>query len=642
MPGIDQLLFGYRDGHELLAGSRALAPAQQRELLPHMDASFERADEQQLVGISARSTGGYLLARIWPAPERPRPGAVWAHGLLLSAEQLQFGHLGGLLALLRRPTDELLGGYGKKLPWPESSGVAATQPLAGVLTWAALVSDQRSRVVLWHPSSDAEHALVALLDAFPGPAREGLSFRTRERARLGDSPYRLQVASQLGGRTASATSMVIDARRPPNAPLPDWTTLIVDTEPAARRRDFLHRYGDEDARTQQQVSALAIIASSLDGDAGPDAVIQELVEHFPRPQEVLDLRIDLLGAADVAVELWDAEDDTRLGLLIEHSIHFDPGHFDISHRLTTYWQSDRGGALDLAARALHTNVDTAWRHGLIAALSSIVGPMDMSLLVASKPLFEAVLEHRPDLLGEPALWQAVSKALASRLLTTEGSRLPEADLAIALLGTPALLTLAVQTVPLQFDTAMREALRHPEKSAVRALAALPAFEGWIIDAPLASAETRRLLEWVAVERLHNRTSHGWWGIAEDLRAEPAGRLSAALLAVALDDSSADGDRLLELTFAPVHRALAEERLDDEAWSMLDPRLPRRDDWDRAGRLRRGLIKRATAGHWDAARLASTLEGAGPHGVRVADLVGGKHPLRKALDTALHGLVDIFR
>jgi hypothetical protein len=28
--------------------------------------------------------------------------------------------------------------------------------------------------------------------------------------------------------------------------------------------------------------------------------------------------------------------------------------------------------------------------------------------------------------------------------------------------------------------------------------------------------------------------------------------------------------------------------------------------------------------------------------RVIDLVGGKHPLRKVLDTVLHELVDIFR
>ena len=73
---VDQLLFGYRDGHELIAGSRPLSTVQQRDLLPHVDASFEAADERQLVGAAISSLDGYLLARIWPAPERPRRGAV--------------------------------------------------------------------------------------------------------------------------------------------------------------------------------------------------------------------------------------------------------------------------------------------------------------------------------------------------------------------------------------------------------------------------------------------------------------------------------------------------------------------------------------------------------------------------------------
>ena len=168
---VDQLLFGYRDGHELIAGSRPLSAVQQRELLPHVDASFEAADERQLVGAAIPSLDGYLLARIWPAPERPRRGAVWAHALLLSAEQLRFRRLGGLLALLHRPVDERLDGYDAKLPWPRETEVTAgaPPPLVEALASAAYAGDRRPRVVLWHAARDAEPALVALLDAFPGP-----------------------------------------------------------------------------------------------------------------------------------------------------------------------------------------------------------------------------------------------------------------------------------------------------------------------------------------------------------------------------------------------------------------------------------------------------------------------------------------
>jgi hypothetical protein len=118
MEAVDQLLFGYRDGHQLLAASRTISPRQQRELLPHVDASFERSDARQLVGIGVPALDAYLLGAIWPAPERPRPGAVWAHALLIGTDQLARLPLLGLLTLLERPRDDHLERYSRRLPWP--------------------------------------------------------------------------------------------------------------------------------------------------------------------------------------------------------------------------------------------------------------------------------------------------------------------------------------------------------------------------------------------------------------------------------------------------------------------------------------------------------------------------------------------
>jgi hypothetical protein len=214
---VDQFLFGYRDGHELIAGSRSLSPRQQRDVLPHLDASFDRADAQQLVGIGIPSLGGYLLARIWPAPERPRPGAVWAHALLLTAEQLARVRLAGLPGLLRRPIDDRFDGYSTALPLLQEADRATPPLLTRALTWALQSGDGGRVIVLWDHPDEAETALVALLDAVPGPDRMALSFRTRERARP-NSPYRLQVAAAVAGPVGEASELVIDPRRPQTAP----------------------------------------------------------------------------------------------------------------------------------------------------------------------------------------------------------------------------------------------------------------------------------------------------------------------------------------------------------------------------------------------------------------------------------------
>ena len=220
MATVEQLLFGYRHGHELIAGSRELTAAQLREVMPHVDASLEGTEEHQLVGVWISSVERYLLARIWPAPEQSRPGAVWAHALLIDAEDLRARPLAALPTMLRRPDEAAVNGYGEHLGWPAHGEPLRVPPALGrALVNATLPGDDRPRVVLWRAPQQAESALVALLDAMPSTRRPGLSFRTRERVRPGASAYRVQVAASLRGASAGADAAapVIDAREAPPA-----------------------------------------------------------------------------------------------------------------------------------------------------------------------------------------------------------------------------------------------------------------------------------------------------------------------------------------------------------------------------------------------------------------------------------------
>ena len=211
MRTVDQLLFGYRNGHELVGGSLELTAAQLREVMPHADGSLERTEEHQLVGIWISSIERYLLARIWPAPEQSRPGAVWAHALLIDAEDLRARPLAALPSLLCRPDAAAIDGYSDRLAWPaDCEPIRVPGPLGRALVDATLPADDRPHVVLWPEAAQAQSALVALLDAMPAARRSRLSFRTRERVRPGASAYRVQVAASLRGGGAEATVPVID------------------------------------------------------------------------------------------------------------------------------------------------------------------------------------------------------------------------------------------------------------------------------------------------------------------------------------------------------------------------------------------------------------------------------------------------
>lgn len=216
MRTVDQLLFGYRNGHELIAASRELTAAQLREVVPHVDASLEPAEEHQLVGVWIHSIECYLLARIWPAAGQSRPGAVWAHALLIGADELHAGSLAGLQTLLRRPDESGADRYDEPLAWPaDSEPIRVPPPLGRALVDATLPGDDRPHVVLWPAPEEAQSALVALLDAMPAARRADLSFRTRERVRPVASPYRVQVAASLRGRDSNMLVPVIDARPAP-------------------------------------------------------------------------------------------------------------------------------------------------------------------------------------------------------------------------------------------------------------------------------------------------------------------------------------------------------------------------------------------------------------------------------------------
>jgi hypothetical protein len=76
MTALDQLVFGYREGHQLLGGSRQLDPRDLRLLLGATDMSIEGSSGRFLTGVRLATQPDYALCATWAAPEAPLPGAV--------------------------------------------------------------------------------------------------------------------------------------------------------------------------------------------------------------------------------------------------------------------------------------------------------------------------------------------------------------------------------------------------------------------------------------------------------------------------------------------------------------------------------------------------------------------------------------
>src|SRR5262245_54967263 len=88
---IEQALFGYREGHQLLAASVPLVPKVRQFVANVTDGSGPETSEgfdSAYTGLPIPDTSYYALFCTWPAPEMPQPGCVWSHVLLLDLADL--------------------------------------------------------------------------------------------------------------------------------------------------------------------------------------------------------------------------------------------------------------------------------------------------------------------------------------------------------------------------------------------------------------------------------------------------------------------------------------------------------------------------------------------------------------------------
>jgi hypothetical protein len=116
----DQALFGYNDGHHLLASSLRFGPRELERLLILSDIAPNAASagaDGYWTGVPLADSGKYALMRTWPAPEMSRPGCVWTHAIFLDAIAVdRVWEISGLTdAFVRPQIPDGFSGYGEKL-----------------------------------------------------------------------------------------------------------------------------------------------------------------------------------------------------------------------------------------------------------------------------------------------------------------------------------------------------------------------------------------------------------------------------------------------------------------------------------------------------------------------------------------------
>lgn len=648
---VDQLVFGYREGHELLAGSIDVDPRQQLELLPHADARFEDDSEHYLVGLPLLALELFMLVRIWPAPELPRPGAVWAHALLLNRVAMDLLDPVELAENFRRPTTASLETYVDPLLLvpPQPRRVDAPVELMETLCLLAYGGPQRGPVVLWSELTQSEDALLALWRGLPTDRRATYSFRTRGRARAGNSPYALQIAARFGGRSPSGDIELWDPRHLDSDQRPAWAKEIASAslDPADPLGCAIRNLAT-DVEEAVQLTELWPAVRKEDPVRVLSALETGLSRSAPTPIA------DALFGSPKDEGLWGLSEGQRVEALLRHGVHLaaDEGLLPAS-RMAEAWKSDHDRMLQLFDErfelpSLSTTV-------MYESGASALSGDELTMRAGSSGVLELIISERQDLLAERPLWESVEQnasgetirhAVAAALTLIPVKQLIRAMLAAKAwhclaLGVESSMPVSTLAAELSrecptdsehweqvFVTRRPELLDYLAKGERVRPEALVLGAATLGDRDLQEVRLRR---WVIAGReLHAR---------KDAVAVRAG---SRLLCASLGTNGESARKLLIDAFGPVQAAIEDDRLDQESAYLLDRSLPKRKWGDLSERLSKVLVESMESSQWSRDDLLKALEPAGERTRATVRLVPKKNRLRRALEATLDEVLTIGR
>ncbi|WLO87364.1 hypothetical protein IFU33_22900 (plasmid) [Pantoea agglomerans] len=295
---VDQCLFGYEDGHRLLASSLPLVEAlslltELSDLAPN---TIFGESEGYWTGLPVASLGRYVLMRTWPAPEMPRPGCVWTHALLIEPIHLEFlGDLSVLQSAVRRPKNPIdRTKYQKrlKIDLPAIHGADEIEGGHVVETLLSALYSSLTSTIEIHEPGELDSPLFAVWSQQWPRLRRNFRFQTAAS----------RIEKTVGAARFDALALLVSADRYPvrmKNDGPEWLAVAAEDargESGAGLRDFLWNYG-RDVRRQRGSFRPLTEVFLLNVHHAVDAAAQVfriISQAFPEPIDALYLKQDLM------------------------------------------------------------------------------------------------------------------------------------------------------------------------------------------------------------------------------------------------------------------------------------------------------------------------------------------------------------
>lgn len=662
---IEQALFGYNDGHRLLASSRPLISETQRVLRTLTDAAFEGATSTYLTVQPLDTENAQAFVRTWRADDWNRPGSVWSHVLLVEHSDLsKMTGFGAISETFRRPRP-----VAGALPEAELAAYQVALDVAGDHRVGPLRADiETTRQVIQATYStnapvqfrvshveEFEALLLAMTEQQWPRLRRTFSSRTRQRASSGT--YDLELVEKQSRSTAST---VLADYEPGN--VGRWADRLVRDliQPDENFRLFL-RLGGTESRTGR--SDLHRLVDLYDRVAQPNQDITTTaiaVRHaYPLPESQSLLKAALFGRADsTTYGGWPVDEASRLTGALAASPSLDLKALDFGSRLARLAMSPGGaetvGRMDLEALPLEA---------LEPVVADVASAVDISAAVALAnalpELGALVVARRPELLGQPAIWAEGDAGLLLDILELQ-SRDTVLDVLASLLDSGSVEPLAAiaSANPARWWDLLGWVGLRPPADLLAGAEVLRAVLARIGSAALGSAPDESLQtagELVAlvlaadlgVGLWRRAPAKNWASLISHLSDLDVPRFvveraySVALASSLQSNSAKVRTHGWQVTFEYLHHALLDLGFDLEAWHLLANVLPAGEEWDRCSRLRRGAAWEARRDQWPPDSVAQLVEASTPYQYDMVDLINTRSEKRKKKDSWLRSVLRLL-
>ncbi len=651
---IHQFLHGYSDGHRLIEGSAKLPSELARLMLKMSDLSgsnIASGFERYITGYPLESINAYALAMTWYASEMPRPGCVWTHTITLPVQTLAaITSLVSLTKLFRRPKRGFLkSDYAEtisferspaqvnaltddmRFPHQDSLDVEVLKGQLGSIFSAYYGSANFSPVVLVARDSDEfSQAIFALWSQQWPRLRQKFLFCTGSLSgrSLDGRAFDIQCSPPTAAKDVAREAAVGSLRVEPILIPPDGNTGPPDLESAVEDavlpsggafRTFLWASVDDSA-DRKDVSYFAKIYDAVTTSPNVNTVIHLVAESFPEPNRGARLKQSLFGNDRpdfVARHFQDQDILLSLATTPDFQV-FDSDALSIEDRITHLCTNRPNDARWLLRQLFEVKVNDLGEK----ILSTLIPHMDAETakeITHERPKFlPGLFRARPDLARSPELW---------KLGGDRKRELFEAVVGQKELDSSTIHGIVDALLESNSEGFLRRSIDHWGKDAVFSILDwVDSHEGRMSRASrdALSNQPDLVMDWVQQKsasspasfvavahvvapyagRIAKRDSEVWLrtfrevqGTATDAEKD---YLASLLLALAFCNAPPAPLDLVAESYQRVHKAAWEERLSDEAWSIVGPFVPELwvlKNWDKCERLNRGLIAAFIRHRW---------------------------------------------